>query len=549
MENPYKKAWRVLSELTFYGLIIRSGQLLAILLALQFGQIFTNPAQIIYIFPIAIAIVAILGLLTLVEIECNRYVGALDNRLKVLSICFSLDGIDYQQGYLERTILPVALNILSLPILFLFLAWTSPYLFSILLLSVALSGAVIFRFNNLLQKNSAYNGNELVNKLDSNNSDSNDEIPFYLFRSLESIASKLRTSQAIFQQNSAHSNSIQLKVRKRKLLNLIRQTTRVLVLTTAVILAVLNNNDITKIVGFLLLGNTFRSGFVAIFEFMSATKSIFPLRESVYFLKTSLITNDELEQYLKEKLQTLVDKRLSFDNQYASLIQNKPYLRVKKLTIKDNNGINIALDITSRMLIAPLTFINIPNNALANRTHQFIINYKNDSLKAKDIYLISGEILLGGQKLSNQFFDDIQVYNPSNITIFSLDIYAYFDETRRNELQSLIDTNNDLKLLLDSIVNSASTIEMYGPRKINQFRSILQLIIIYLESSCICVLLDGFDSLDSPDLKTLISIFEPLFAHKRMHLLCLVRSRIPLITNCSYYEFTSDKLLRQINHA
>ena len=126
---PSLKAWSILLELTIYGLLIRSGQLAMILLALQFSQIFTNPAQIIFLFPIAAAVIAILGLLTVVEIECNRYVAALDTRLNIITSCTSLSNYENRNNYLEKTVLPVALNILSLPIIFIFLMWTSSNLF------------------------------------------------------------------------------------------------------------------------------------------------------------------------------------------------------------------------------------------------------------------------------------------------------------------------------------------------------------------------------------------------------------------------------------
>ena len=123
-----------------------------ILLVLQFSQIFTNPAQIIFLFPIAAAVIAILGLLTFVEIECNRYVGALDKRLRVITSYTNHEDSPDQQNYLQKTVLPVALNVLSLPTIFIFLWWTSSYLFAIVLLSIIISGIIIFKYNYSLRK-------------------------------------------------------------------------------------------------------------------------------------------------------------------------------------------------------------------------------------------------------------------------------------------------------------------------------------------------------------------------------------------------------------
>ena len=73
-----------LYELMFYGLLVRSGQLASILLALQFSQIFTNPGQIVFLLPIAIILIAFLGMLTLIEIECTRYMCDLDKRIRTM---------------------------------------------------------------------------------------------------------------------------------------------------------------------------------------------------------------------------------------------------------------------------------------------------------------------------------------------------------------------------------------------------------------------------------------------------------------------------------
>ena len=102
-----RRAWNVLTELTLYGFLIRIGQLGVILLALQFSQIFTNPAQIIFLFPIAISALIILGLLTLVEIECTRYVGMLDARLNVINSYSNQFDLNGKQNYLEKTILRI----------------------------------------------------------------------------------------------------------------------------------------------------------------------------------------------------------------------------------------------------------------------------------------------------------------------------------------------------------------------------------------------------------------------------------------------------------
>ena len=70
-EIDLQGALKVVIELMLYGFFIRTGQLGSILLALQFDEIFTNPAQIIFLFPVAIAVIIALISLTFIEIECQ----------------------------------------------------------------------------------------------------------------------------------------------------------------------------------------------------------------------------------------------------------------------------------------------------------------------------------------------------------------------------------------------------------------------------------------------------------------------------------------------
>ena len=548
MHTPsLKKARTTLLELMLYGFLIRSGQLAMILLALQFSQIFTNPAQIIFLFPIAAAVIAILGLLTLVEIECNRYVGALDKRLNLITSYTDYKNQHSQQNYLEKTILPVVLNILSLPTIFIFLWWTSSYLFAILVVSTFISGIIIFRFNNLQKKAPIQNFSERQIKDASKSQDA--LIPLYLVRNFQDNSNNQNPKKIIAQQNSLQNYSSSLKVSKRKFLSLIRQSTRVIILVAAVVLAVFNFTSITKIAGFLLIGNVFRSGCLSIFEFMSSTSNIFPLKECLELLSIALIKNEVIEETLTGTYNDALENRLSFNRKYSSLIENHPYLRLKNVTIKDVNGGNVAINLTSRILLQPITFILVQNNSLAIRLKNFLANYCNNKAAIKDFYLINGEAVLGGKKLASQFFDTIQINDPSNNAVLSLDIYDYFSESNRDELKDLLSQNNDLSMLLDSIINPNIAAEMHSVRQLNQFRAILQLVTIYLEPTCICMLIYGFDSFEPPDIKTLVDVFEPIYREKSIHVIALLRNQLPVKANYSCYQFTSDRLTKESSHA
>ena len=194
-----------LYELMFYGLLVRSGQLASILLALQFSQIFTNPGQIVFLLPIAIILIAFLGMLTLIEIECTRYMCDLDNRIQTIKAYLNLNLHQFPKNYLEKIVLPVLLNILSLPALLLFLGWTSTYLFLILMLSIAISSAVIFKFNYLVRSEFILNSNNYSNEIDSQLSNNTQTIPLHLLRYVDEAVNNQASNSIVAKPNALQS--------------------------------------------------------------------------------------------------------------------------------------------------------------------------------------------------------------------------------------------------------------------------------------------------------------------------------------------------------
>ena len=185
-EIDLQGALKVVIELMLYGFFIRTGQLGSILLALQFDEIFTNPAQIIFLFPVAIAVIIALISLTFIEIECNNYAEKLDRRLESINLYFSQPTLISQRGYLQKTFLQVILNILALPALAIFLGWTSSLLFLILIASIGCSAAVVFKYNQLdFQQNvkgSKVRNVQSLAKIDQNEG----RVPFYIINNINS---------------------------------------------------------------------------------------------------------------------------------------------------------------------------------------------------------------------------------------------------------------------------------------------------------------------------------------------------------------------------
>ena len=536
-----RSAWIVLAELTLYGFLIRIGQLGVILLALQFSQIFTNPAQIIFLFPIALSALIILGILTLVEIECSRYVGKLDARLNVINSYSNQFNLNGQQNYLEKTILPITLNILALPVVFAFLIWTTPYLFTILLISTIISCLVILKYNNELKQ--PYEANQEAFLAARGEAETQATIPLYLLRNFDQTPN-IYDKKLISKQESLSDRSTLLKTRKRRFLSLIRKSTRVTILVAAVTLAVLNITSIAKIAGFLIIGNVFRNGFTAVVEYMTSTDEIFPLDKSVTLLSVALTETQELETGLLNLQRYALEKRQNFNEKYMSLIDNHPYIRFKNFSAKDIDGLSIASNISARVLIAPITFITSPGNKIASRIKSLLENRNSKSPKALDRYIFNGDVILGRQRLTAQFFQEVTIHDPENIFIASLNVLDYFDDSDVLQVKELITRETELEMLLDSIINPGLSIEKHNARQINQFRSILQMLIIYTQPECLSLLSFGLDYFEPTDLKILLNIFSPLYKQKSINLLVMSRYLPPADSDCSCYEFTPVDLQR-----
>ena len=537
-QSAKQKAWTVLAELTLYGFLVRIGQLGVILLALQFSQIFTNPAQIIFLFPIAIAILIILGLLTLVEIECSRYVGMLDARLNIINSFTTEDSSSGQQNYLERTILPITLNILALPVVACFLAWTTPYLYLILVISTLISCLIIIKYNIKIRRPSSSLSNALNSYKDAN--ENIETIPLYLLRNFENSTNPF-DKKLIACQESLDATTI-LKTRKRKFLSLTKKSTRVIVLVAAVSLAVLNVTNIAKIAGFLLIGNVFRKGCTSIAEFMSSTNQLFPLDKSLNLLSESMTSTSELKKRLFYLKGQAFEKSLEFNARYESLIKNHPYLRFKNLSIRDIDGTNIAANISSRVLLGPITVITTANNKIASRVKILLENKNKKSLDSLERYIFNGDVVLGRLKLTNSFFREMSVYNSENIFVGSLDILDYFEGRALEEVKQLMKKEIELVNILDSIVNFEQSVESHNSRQINQFRSILQLCFIYTQPECISLLNYGLDYFEPSDIKNLLNIFIPLFKDKLIHLIIMSRYTLPEDSECSCYQFNQSEI-------
>ena len=536
-----RKSLGILFELLGYGFIIRLGQLLSILLALQFGEIFQNPAQIIFLFPVAIVVIIVLGILTLAEIECNRYIEKLEKRLDAISFFLDKETAIAEQGFLQKPFLPAVLNFMALPLLLIFLGWTSLYLTGVLLISVLVSGLIIFNFS----KSTSLEGeSDIGSNHEQGKTSASHQVPIYLIADIVGQGFKSRGKKLSSTNDDRQSDSKVNALKKRKLLMLVRQTTRVLILVLAVVLVAFNITSLAKAAGFLLVGNFFRSGCISIFEFMTSTANRFPLDLSLNTIELALIEADTIEQLLIEKQERDKSRVRDFNERYSSLINNHPYMRFKDVSIRENTGKALLASVTGRLHLKTFTIIKIESNFLANKSKRIIGKMREIISSTTSPYLITGEVFLGKKRISASFLDSFVISNPNSQAVFTADIFDYFDDGLRGQLKEFLIKYPDLSLLLESIATKNISIESLSQREVNQFKSIIQLTKLALSKPSLSLSLFSLDCFEPADATTILQAFGHHLQNNGSRVILLTRSQLPKHDSATYHKLTPDGLAR-----
>ena len=536
-----RKSSGILFELLGYGFLIRSGQLLSILLALQFGEIFQNPAQIIFLFPVAIVVIVVLGILTLAEIECNRYIEKLENRLDAISFFLGKDTSIAERGFLQKPFLPAVLNFMALPILLIFLGWTSLYLTGLLLISVLVSGLIIF---NSSKSTTLQGESNIGSNHDQSKTSASQQVPIYLIADIVGQGFKSRGKKLSSTNDDRQSDSKVSGLKKRKLLMLVRQTTRVLILVLAVVLVAFNITSLAKAAGFLLVGNFFRSGCISIFEFMTSTANRFPLNLSLNTIELALIEAETIEQLLRESQEKAKSRVKNFNERYSSLINNHPYMRFKDVSVRENAGKVLLSNVTGRLHLKPFTIINIENNLLANKSKRIIAEMREIISSTTSPYLVTGEVFLGKKSISASFLDSFLISNPNSQAIFTADIFDYFDDNLGSQLKAFLAEYPDFALLLESIATRNISIESLSQRQVNQFKTIIQLTKLVLDKPSLSLSLFSLDCFEPADANTILQVFGHRLQKDGSRVILLTRSQLPNHDSATYYKLTPDGLAR-----
>ena len=535
------RVFRLLTELGLLGLFMRLLQVIVIISILQYGSIFKNPSQLNVLIPVFICTLIVLASVTFAEIQCEQYMARLDQRFGIIISALGFNKqVNKSKNYLQKVFLPVLIGVPALPFLIIFLSLTTPYLFSIVVISMLISAAVVRHYNRSEHKVRESEISSAVNKM--MNQDIID-IPAYLLtkskgnKDIESANINMDESLILddFQYQDISGAS-----KKRQYLSLIRKSTRAFVLAAAVLLSILQITSIAKIAGFLIISGAFRSACLALFEFTTSSNKMFPFSDGFLRIKLALLSPGEIITHL-EKQYNLEQSNLElFNNTHQQGILSHPYLRLKQVTLKDEFSNVLIENITGRVQLSALTIIKVGGSSLVTSMRKLFKEMRLDKLLKN--YYLDGEFVLSSNKLGADFLEMLPQHNPWEITITSTSLVDSFSQKYANEINELI-KKYKLNQYIDSGKDNIS-ISSISNKQANKMRAIICLLFHIVEPSAISVAPFTLDIFDENERSLLIEFLSIELKKKSVVLILFTRHKPHQDYADKYYEISREQLLK-----
>ena len=535
------RVFRLLTELGLLGLFMRLLQVIVIISILQYGSIFKNPSQLNVLIPIFICTLIVLTSVTFAEIQCEQYMARLDQRFGIIISALGFNNqINKSKNYLQKVFLPVLIGVPALPFLIIFLSLTTPYLFSIVVISILISAAVVRHYNRSEQKIEESEISSVVNMMI--NQDIID-IPAYLLT--KSRGNKDNDSTNINMDENLmlddfHYQDISGASKKRQYLSLIRKSTRAFVLAAAVLLSILQITSIAKIAGFLIISGAFRSACLALFEFTTSSNKIFPFSDGFLRIKLALLSPSEIITHL-EKQYNLEKRNLElFNNTYQQGILSHPYLRLKQVTLKDELSNILVENITGRVQLSSLTIVKVDGSNLATSIRKLFKDMRLDKLLKH--YYLDGDFVLSSNKLGSDFLEMLPQQNPWEITITSNSLVDSFSQRHANEINELI-RKYELNQYIDSGKGNIP-VSSISNKQANRMRAIICLLFHVVEPSAISISPFTLDIFDEYERALLINFLSVELKKRSAALILFTRHKPSQNYPDKYYEISRDQLLK-----
>ena len=515
-------------------------------------SIFTSASQLLLLLPIAGCILLVLVSTAFADSQCSSYMVKLDNRLTKIYDLLQLDQPRYPARFLQNIFLPMVVTLPAAPVIGLVLAFTTPWLFGILLLNLVVCAVIVAKYNGLMRNQSSVSAwptqaaetssEDQGMKTINHNGEQGFSmiIPSYLLRNrLQSLG-----SNPTFEDEELASGRLiapaeeRLARRKRQDLGIVRTIYHGLILGASAILALLQLSSLGSIVGFFIISSSFRRAFLSLFEYLFPRHERISLEQAYGFLSIALLTPQAVEEQLQEIYHTQLDALERFNQRYAPLVQARRAMRLRNVSLTHRHQ-GLQLDkITGRIELTPSTLIRVPNLRLVQDLRVLIRQIETQRLQN---WHLDGDIICGGQKLSLTFLSQLPVRAPWKIRVASTRIEASFAPSQQEEALDLIRRYSLDQMLYgeDGYVADLATLTR---RQLQRLRSLICLLILLLEPACLSVALFVLEPFDAEEIVSLIEMVQIESKHLASSTLFFTRRPLDGLLESPCYELSRTSI-------
>lgn len=515
-QSHFSKPWLVLLELATFGFFSCMLQVISIMALRSLDSFFTSASQLLLLLPVAGCILLVIVATAFADSQCMSYMAKLDSRLTRVYDLLQLDQPRYPDRFLQNIFLPMVVTLPAAPVIGLVLAFTAPWLFGILLLNLVGSAIIIARYNGIMRTQGsslAWTTEEATSSLEAKGMMTTNQsgaqgvpmmIPSYLLRNrLPGLgsASTLEDDESASGRLMAPADDRPAR-RKRQGLATARTIYHGLILGASAILALLQLSSLGSIVGFFIISSNFRRAFLSLFEYLFPRHERISLDQAYGFLEIALLPPEAVEERLEEIHHKQIDALERFNQRYAPLIQVRPALRFRNVSLTHRHQ-GLQLDkITARIELTPSTLIRVPNLRLVQDLR--LLTRQIESQRVENWHL-DGDIICGGQKLTLTFLSQLPLRAPWKIRVASPQIEACFDPSRQEEALDLIKRYSLYQMLYgdDGYVADLAALTK---RQLQRLRSLICLLVLLLEPACLSAALFVLEPFDEEEMITLIEM-------------------------------------------
>lgn len=533
------RPWLVITELMIFGFFNSILRVLSIIALLSFDAIFTSSSQLLLLLPAAGCVLLVLLVSVFADAQCQQYMARLDSRLVYIRDLLQAHDKNNPNSFLQRIFLPLLVNIPATPVMGFFLAVTSPWLFGILVLNIVVNGVIIARYNRRTRLSSAKSVLVRTTKSDIHTDNpSITSIPTYLLRDQIQGQALLDEDDAPAVLESSEEHNFQRQ--KSKALEAARTFFHGLILAASTLLALLRLSSLGGIVGFFIIGITFRKSFVALCEFLYPRGERITFREAYNLLALSLLSTEQVQARLQNRYDERQQILKRFNERFASLIKSRPFLRFRNVSVTHAHD-GIVLDkITARLEISACTAVRIPSLRTGQQLRSIL---RQIELQRFHDWYVDGQVISAGKPLGLTFLSQLPIRAPWKVRVSSAKLHAAFSPHQHDRVMTLI-KNYDLDQLLYGDDSPAAELTMLSKRQIQRLRSMISLLILILEPACMSVGAFIIEPFEPNEITILLRMLQAESNGLESNTILLTRRSLNGLESIPCYELSRTSLQR-----